>query len=325
MKKILFPAAALASVLLFVLCIDRFGGEKEPLREGGKLLVVASIFPQYDFARAVAGDRAEVVMLLPPGMESHSFDPKPTDVALIERAGLFVYTGEFMEPWAHRIVDGLAGSALRVVDASRGVDMVAESHRGSVFEEDEDHGHAGHEHHDHAEFDPHIWLNPLNAAIMVGNIRDALAEADPENAAFYGKNAEQYVEALVELDEHTAAIVRGGKRRVLAFGGRFAYRYFLDRYELLHVSAYDSCSTEAEPSVRDVARVIAYIKTRDIPCVYHEELAIPRVARTIAEAGGVDLLLFSTAHNVTKDEFDSGLTFLEIMRANLENVRRGLY
>ncbi len=276
----------------------------------GKPLVVCSLFPQYDFARQIAGDRATVFMLLPPGMESHTFDPRPADMAILNKADLFVFTGAYMEPWAKRIVESLDNKKLIVVDASAGIDLLGEH-------DDVQHGHDG-------EYDPHIWLDFTLAAKMADAVTDGLCRADSENAFFYKKNAYDYKAKLAQLDRDFFEVVRNGKRDTLVFGGRFAYRYFLARYRLKYVTAYESCSTEGEPSVRQMADVIRYIKDNGVRVLFHEEFVDPKVARSIAEQAEAELLLFSTGHNVTKEEFRSGITFIDIMRSNMRNVEKGL-
>ena len=159
---------------------------------------------------------------------------------------------------------------------------------------------------------------------MVDNIVAGLTAADPSNAGEYVKNAEAYKAKLAELDGEFRDIVSAGKRRTLVFGGRFAYLYFLKHYGLNYVTAYDTCSAEVEPGVQRIAQVIKFIKDRAVPCVYHEEFSVPQVARSIAEQTGAELLEFSTAHNVTRREFESGVTYLDIMRRNRDNVARGL-
>lgn len=301
-------------------CAAMPGGVAEagtPTAEGGKrLVVVASLFPQFDFARAIARDRADVTLLLPPGTESHTFDPSPAVMRRIARADLFVYTGKYMEPWAERVVRSVADDTA-VLDASEGIALVREAH-------DHDHDHAEGEHDAHGGYDPHIWLDPRQAMKMADNIERALIALDPDGAAGYRENAARLTAELQRLDDDTTHVVRTAARDTLVFGGRFAYRYFLERYGLHYVTAYRSCSVEAEPGIRDVVAVTRYIREHGISCIYHEEFADPKVARAIAGETGAELLLFSTGHNVTKTELDAGVTFVDIMRRNLENVKKGL-
>jgi len=318
-KKLLFAAVMLTAGALIMIGAGAYRNSETQKSKEGTLTIVASLFPQYDFARVIAGDRAEVVLLLPPGMESHTFDPRPSDMAKIYGADLFLYTGKYMEPWAERVISGAkdgGAEKLTVADVSSGVALAENDH------DDHDH-HEGHEGHSHA-YDPHIWLDPTLAMKMADNIADALCGIDPEYADTYRANASAYRAELERLDADTAAVVKAGKRNTLVFGGRFAYAYFLKHYGLRYVTAYETCSTESEPGVRDVARVISFVRENGVPLVFHEEFVDPVVARSIAEQSGASLALFSTAHNVTKDELDNGVTFIEIMRGNLGRIERGL-
>ena len=279
--------------------------------EEKKLLIVASLFPQYDFARQIAKDKATVVMLLPPGVESHAFDPRPGDVKMLHDADLFIFTGEIMEPWAERIVQSLSARRLLVVDASSGMRLR------------QIHEHDPNSHHTH-EYDPHVWLDLSLAEIMVDNIAKGLCEKDPAHTQFYEKNASDYKTRLRELDNNFGDIVDHGDRDTLVFGGRFAYLYFLEHYKLKYVTAYDSCSFENEPSVRKIADVIRYMRESGTRFIFHEEFADPRVARSIAEQTGAELLLFSTAHNVSKDDFEAGITFVDVMESNMSNLKKAL-
>ncbi len=296
-----------------------------------KTIVICSLFPQYDFVREIAGDTVELEMLLPPGTDSHSFDPRPSDMLKLNNADIFVYTGKYMEPWAERIVAGLDNKRLKVLDASQGITLSKGHHHDDDDDDndivddhdecdDEDCHHCSHGH----SFDPHIWLDLSLAVKMVDSITATLIECSPENADIYRKNSEEYKAKLIELDNEIAGIVARGKRRSLVFGGHFAYLYFLKHYNLNYVTAYDTCSSEGEPGVKRISQIIHYIKERKIPCIYHEEFAVPKVARSIAEQTGIELLELSTAHNLTRQEFESGVTFLDIMRKNRDNVKRGL-
>ena len=209
--------------------------------------VVCSLFPVYDFARQVGGDLAAVRLLLPPGAEAHSFEPRPQDVRLMNDASLFVFTGREMEPWALRIAQSLEGPV--VVDASEGIPL--------LHNEDEH----GHEHGHHHALDPHVWLDLSLAQRMVDNIAAGFCAADPQNAPVYRQNATAYKAQLAELDGEIQAIVGKLERRTLVFGGRFAYRYFLQRYGLNWVTAYDG---ENEPGMRRVAEVVHYVREHGV-------------------------------------------------------------
>lgn len=302
-----------------------------------KITIIATLFPQYDFARQLAGDYADVVLLLPPGVESHSFDPSPTDIIAIQDADIFLYTGPYMESWAADVIEGIEGDTC-VVDLSAHVPLVKQEdieeeyervHDGHIYED----GHTyedGHDHgssqghtHEHA-YDPHIWTNPVFAKIMVEDIAAAMAEADPEHAEDYEKNKQAYIAELELLDEEIRDTVEQAEYRELYFGGRFAMYYFTREYGLTYESVYDSCSSETEPSVRSVMHVINEMEENNIPVIYYEELVDPRIARTIAEETGSRMLLWHSCHSVTKTELAEGITYLELMWNNLENLKIGL-
>ena len=312
MRKIsvlmLFFILISASINLFA-CSDI---ESNAFPDNGKINIMSSLFPQYDFAKHIAGDKANVVLLLPPATESHMFDLRPADMLNIYNADLFLYTGDYMEPWAGEIVKSIpAGNKLVVVDCSSGIEFIEDEHEHD------------HDHEDHA-LDPHIWLNPVFAMMMVDNILDALCQIDAENADYYIQNADDYKNLLKTLDADIFAAIEESQRDVLVFGGRFAYIYFLTHFNLRYVTVYDSCSTNAEPSVKAVTDVTDFIIKNKIPCIYHEEFVKPALAKAIAKQTNITYELFSTAHNVTKADFDNGVTFIDIMYRNLESIKKGL-
>ncbi|MDR0841581.1 MAG: zinc ABC transporter substrate-binding protein [Christensenellaceae bacterium] len=301
--------------VLLLACLMLGGCAQTPQPAGQGLRVVCTLFPQYDFARAVAGELAQVTLLLPPGVESHSYEPSPQDIIAIHNADVFLYTGQYMEPWAQRITAALPAS-VRVADVSAGLTLDAEEDDDEEEEEDEsDHAHA---------FDPHIWTDPTMAAVMVQNIAAALQAADPQNAGVYGANAAAYIAKLNALDADIQAAVSKGARRTICFGGRFALHYFAKRYGLTYIAAYDSCSSETEPSARAVARILDTIRAERIPVIYYEELVEPKVANAIAAETGVTPLLLHSCHNLSAEDMRGGVTYLALMYQNLANLKAGL-
>ncbi len=304
----------LLSCLLLTGCVPAQAWESS-----GKLTVVATLFPQYDFARQIGGEHIQLHLLLPPGVESHSYEPTPADMVRLNQSDLFLYTGRYMEPWAERLSDTLEGD-VTVVDVSQGIQLDEEdAHEGH------DHGaESGHDHDDHGGYDPHIWTSPVNAMQMVETIRDAFCEADPANAASYQANAQAYLEQLSELDASFRQLVETAPRKEIIFGGRFALHYFAKEYGISYEAAFDSCSSETEPSVGVMAHLVDHIRQERIPVVYYEELVDPKVARILCEETGAKPLLFHSCHNVSKEELKQGVTYLSLMEKNLENLKEGL-
>lgn len=330
-RKGIMRVAALA-VILSLLLIG-CGSDPEEMqvsrKDSTKINIVATLFPQYDFARAIAGDKADVVLLMPPGVEAHSFEPTPSDIISINNSDLFLYTGKYMEVWSDRIIQGMDKSKSVVVDVSEGIDLVKtedieaehEHEHEDLAENDEEEG----EEHEHEHvYDPHIWTSPVIAKAMVNNILNAICRIDPDNAEYYSDNAEKYLGELDQLDKEFRDIVKQGKRNELIFGSRFALYYFAHEYGLDYEAAFDSCSTETEPSAKTVAHLIEEIKEEKIPVIYYAEIAEPKVAKSISEETGAEMLLFHSCHNVTREEMKQGATYLSLMRQNADNLREGL-
>ncbi|MBT0652222.1 metal ABC transporter substrate-binding protein [Geomobilimonas luticola] len=310
MKRLLWCA-----VLLLILPLGACT-QKEPALGKGKVQVVTTIFPLYDFARVVGGDRVEVVLLLPPGVEPHSFEPTPEDMVRISRAGLFVYTNPYMEPWVAGLLKGIDRQRLTVVDASAGVSYLPAA--------GEDNGHDVNEGgHHHGGMDPHVWLSIPNARKMVENIAAALGTKDPTNAAFYRQNAAVYEQKLTELDRKFQVGLGNCRTRRFLHGGHYAFGYLADHYGLQYVSAY-AISADAEPRPRKLVEMIALMRSSGTRYIFYEELISPRVAETIARETGATLLRLNGVHNLSRDELQGGATYLSLMEQNLVNLRTGL-
>lgn len=283
--------------------------------------VVATLFPQYDFARHIAGDKATVIMLLPPGVESHSYEPKPSDIIMINNADLFIYTGKYMEIWAERILEGMDNPKGRILDVSKGINLETTENIEGVHHHDDEDGEE--EHHGH-QYDPHIWTDPILAKVMVNNIVESLCELDPTNASYYKSNGENYNTELDQLDAEFREIVENGARDEIVFGSKFALYYFTKQYGLSYEAAFDSCSDETEPSAKIVAHLIDEIKEENIPVIYYAEIGEPKVAKSISDETGAKILLFHSCHNITKKELDQGATYLSLMKQNAKNLKEGL-
>lgn len=324
-------------VLILILCTGLFTGcskDTEPTTydTSGKITIVATLFPQYDFAREIAGDKADIMLLLPPGMESHSYEPTPGDIITIQESDIFLYTGDEMEPWVSGIVDNIGDSPL-VADLSEGIELCKEEHdHDEDSEEDHDHdedseeesaeeeSHEGHSH----EYNPHIWTSPVLAMKMVENVTQALITADPANESYYRENADAYLKKLETLDQRFRDIVANGEQDTVYIGSRFSLYYFMEEYGLHYVAAYDSCEEEAEPSIKRVVSMIESMRESNVQAIYYEELIEPYIAQTIGEATGAELLLFHTCHNLSKDELEAGETYLSLMEQNAVNLEKGL-
>jgi zinc transport system substrate-binding protein len=306
--------------LLVALCIVALSCQgKEAGTPSGKLVVVATLFPLYDFAKNVAGSRADISLLLPPGMEPHGFEPRPADILKLDSADLFIYTSPEMEPWAVKLLKGLQNRKMEAVNASLGI--LPDRMQTGTETGQEHRGHPGHGHETVA--DPHLWLDFTNAMRMVDNIRDGFIRIDPAGRGIYEKNAAAYSEKLKDLDSRYRTALQTCRVRSIISGGHFAFHYLARRYGLEYVSVY-GFSPDAEPTPGSITRVARTLKKKGSRYLFYEELLDPRVARTIASETGASLIRLHGAHNLTREEFDRGETFIGIMNGNLDNLKRGL-
>ena len=323
MKRLL--AAALLCALLLTGCAA--AGALSPGDEG-RLRVVTTLFPYYDFARAVAGDRARVTLLLAPGREVHSFEPTPLDAVRLARADVFVYNGGESEAWADELLDAAGeniGTVLRMMDAAevREEEFV----EGMQGAEDEGRGHDGHEDHegdDGIAYDEHVWTAPGNAVRLCEALRDALCAADPAGAADYTANCAAYVSELRALDRRFRDLRARAERDLLVFADRMPLLYFCEAYGLRYRAAFHGCSTDTEPSLATLRFLIDKVAEEGIPVVYTVDLDSKRIAEAVSEATGADIDTLYSLQTVSRRDFDAGETYVTLMERNLKALERGL-
>ena len=368
--------------------------------ENGKLKVAVTLFPYYDFVRQIAGDQVDLQMVIPAGMDSHSFEPTPADIRTIQHADVLISNGGTMEHWLEDTLGALDTSNMTIVTMMDYVDTVEEeivegmedaghdhdhahshaaaddhdhSHEtpeehAAHAQEADDHDHSGetpeehaahaqeaddHDHshetpeehaahaqetddHDHSdyvdhdgheeaiEYDEHIWTSPVNAMKLVDVIGETLAEADPAHAEVFRQGAADYKKELEEIDAGFREVSRNRKRNMIVMGDKFPFRYLADEYQLDYRAAFSGCSSDTEPSAKTIAYLIDKVKEEQIPVVYYLELSSHRVSEIMGEETGAEPLLLHSCHNVTRAQFDAGITYAGLMRQNIENLRKGI-
>lgn len=271
-----------------------------------KHTIVTTSFPLYEFARAAAGEHFDVTLLLPPGIEPHEYDPKPSDIVSIQNSVLFVYNGAGMEPWVYDILMGMDASKMKILEAGMYVSVTAEV----VGDET-------------GLTDPHIWLDFTNDQLIVNAIATALSEIDPDNAENYTANANAYSEQLNNLDQEYVSSLSNCRVFTFITGGHDAYSYLAKRYDLQYHAVY-GLSPNSEPTPQQVKEIIDLTRESDIKYILVEPLLSTRMAETIAEEAGTQTLPFSPAGNLSKEEFDQGLTFIALMKENLVSLTTAL-
>jgi zinc transport system substrate-binding protein len=281
-----------------------------------KINVTVTVFPPYDFVRAVAKDKVNLKLLLPPGAESHSFEPSPKDIITVQNSDIFIYIGGESDAWVDRILESMNTDNMKILAMMETVEAVEEEIVEGMEEEDEE--------EEEPAYDEHVWTYPGNAMLIVNAITELLCEADPDNADFYQENSIIYISKLAELDNAFREVIATAKRNTIIFADRFPFRYFADAYGLKYYAAFPGCSTETEPSAATVAFLINKIKAEKIPVVFHIELSNERMADAISGETGAKKLLLHASHNVSKRDFDAGRGYLDFMHKNVENLREAL-
>ena len=376
-------AAFLGASLLLSGCGPAGGSQgafDESSEENGKLKVAVTLFPYYDFVRQIAGDQVDLQMVIPAGMDSHSFEPTPADIRTIQHTDVLISNGGTMEHWLEDTLGALDTSNMTIVTMMDYVDTVEEeivegmedaghdhdhahshaaaddhdhSHEtpeehAAHAQEADDHDHSGetpeehavhaqetddHDHSDYVdhdgheeaiEYDEHIWTSPVNAMKLVDVIGETLAEADPAHAEVFRQGAADYKKELEEIDAGFREGSRNRKRNMIVMGDKFPFRYLADEYQLDYRAAFSGCSSDTEPSAKTIAYLIDKVKEEQIPVVYYLELSSHRISEIIGEETGAEPLLLHSCHNVTRAQFDAGITYAGLMRQNIENLRKGI-
>ncbi len=284
-------------------------GAKMPIK------VVTTIYPTYDFVKKVGGREVDVKLLLPPGVEAHAFSPTPKDIVDIMRADLFIYTSASMDPWVLDMMGSLKTPTLKIVDLSRMInpnDLVAETGPGATGE---DHHHLR---------DPHYWLDPVIAEQMVAAAAKLLAQQRPGLKAYFEKNAKDTIARLEQLDTNIRQTLAACPRQTIVIAGHQFFNYFVRRYHLKTITAYEGYSPNARPSPDRMVKVVEAVKKAGIKLIFYEALTKPKMARVLAEETGATIKPLQPLANLSKEERHAHEDYLSVMRRNLTYLKEAL-
>jgi len=307
--------------LFFLVAVCLLSAGRPDLAEAGKVRVVTSIFPLYDFTSQIGGNLVDVKLLLPPGVEAHGFSPTPHDMVTISKSDLFLYISNGLEPWVLKITSALDGEKIKSIEVGKEIfSDIDDKVKTGARDEEGDY----HEGHRHPGRDPHLWLDPHLAIKMVKAIAAALSDIDSRHGEAYSRRSKAYIQKLTLFDRETEEALKNCKVRTIVSGGHFAFGSFAKRYGLTAVSPFKGYSPSAQPSPKAIARLVKIVRETGSKVIFHEELIEPKVARIVAGETGGHLLLLHGVHNVSKDELQRGETYLSLMERNVQNLRRGL-
>ncbi len=311
MKKIIALFAVLVTVSIMLTGCGVAAADSDK-----KLSIVVTDFPCYDFARAVAGDNADITLLIKPGSEVHSYEPSPSDVLAMAEADLFIYIGGESDSWVEGMLVSIGDERPRTLRMYGCIEGLEEGHH--------DHDHKEGDSHEHA-YDEHIWTNPMYAVQMVDAVAVELMDIDEGNADEYRANADGYIAGIMEIDAAIRDIMENAVRTDVVFGDRFPFLHLACEYGIGYAAAFPGCAAETEPSAQKIMELIDKVISEDIPVVYVIEMSTGNVASAIAEETGAEIVTLHSIQNVTADEFNAGETYVSIMWKNVEALRKGLY
>lgn len=290
---------------------------KADAMESKKMLkVMASFYPMYDFAAKIGSDKAEVITLVPSGTEPHDWEPAAADIRNLEEADLFIYSGAGMEHWVDDVLASLDNKDLISVEASKGV-ALRDGHSHS-HEEEEGAG----EPEEEGQYDPHVWLSPLNAEKEMENIKNAYIKADPDNRDYYEANYELYASRFADLNQKFKDTLSSLPNRDIVVSHE-AFGYLCDAYGLNQVGI-EGLSPDSEPSPARMAEIIDFVRANHVRVIFFEELVSPKVAETIAKETGSSVQVLNPLEGLSDEELESGADYFSVMEENLKQLEAAL-
>ena len=335
-----FFGLILAGAVLITGCTAKTEKKDKGDNTKGKLKVVTTIFPEYDITRAIAKDKVDLELMIKPGVDVHSFTPTPQDIKTVQNSNIFVYGGTEHDKWVENLTKSIDMKNKKVVKLVDGIQQLEEEsvdgmkHEHHHDDEKEDEHNHNHEHekedeHDHKdesekELDPHYWTSPKNAIQMVKTITNALVEKDSDNAEFYKENAKNYIKQLEGVDKELHDVVDNAKIKKVVIADRFPFRYLFKDLGLEYRALFSGCSVESTASAGQIKKMVDYVKENKIPVVYHIEMGKGELAETVAKNSGAKVKLLHSIHTVTKEDFDKGITYIDLMKQNVEALKEGL-
>lgn len=298
-----------------------------PAAENNKVTVYTSFYTMYDFTLKLAGDKVNLVNMVPSGMEPHDWEPSPKDIAGLSRADLFIYNGAGMEGWAERVLDSIADAPLIAIETSRNIQLEKAEHFHEDHEETLDQAEEHDEtkvkaSHANLEFDPHVWLNPMNAKLQMEAIRDGLMQVDPQNSGFYQERFVEYANRLEALDQAFRSAAESFTRKEIVVSHE-AYGYLCHAYGLEQL-AIEGISSESEPTPAKMAEIIDFVREHQVKVIFFEELASPKVAEAIARETGARTALLNPLEGLGEESLKAGKEYFSVMEENLEALKQAL-
>ena len=277
-------------------------------KDSRKLSIVTTIYPYYEFAREIAGDNAHVSQLIPPGSEIHDFEPTPKDILRINDADIFIYNGGESDEWVEDVLKSI-NSDVKVMRMFDYADL--------LYEEDIEHNKGD-------EYDEHIWTSLENDKKFVKAISEEIIKLDTPNKDKYKTNSNAYISKLNKLDSSFRATVENSAHNTIVVADRFPILYFVNEYGIKFESAFPGCTSETQPSIKTVTKLIDYVRKNELPVVFHIDNSSESLARIICEDSSAEIKTFYSMHNITREQFESNTSFISLLELNLKSLKEAL-
>ena len=304
---------AFACVLLAVLLAGASAGAAPG--PGRPLRILATVFPLREFAAAVAGDRGEAALLLPPGAGVHTWQPRPGDITRLAECDLLLFIGAGLEPWLPDMLKAFPPGRVRTFEAASGLAVAAAPHEGEAEDDDAEHAHGA--------LDPHVWLDFELDVEIVGRIAEELARLDPGGRPIFTANAEALAGRLRTLDAAFRDGLAGCRGRDLVLAGHGAFGYLARRYGLVQTALY-GLSPDAQPKPKDLMKAVDFCRAKGLKTVFFENSVPPDLSKALAREIGGRVFVLHAGHNLTREQQETGVGFFELMEENLAHLREGL-
>ena len=307
-------------VSMIVLILAACSNDTSEKEDDGKLKIMTTFYPMYEFTKNIAGDKADIELLIPSTIEPHDWEPTPKDIGNIQKADLFVYNSADMETWVSDITASIDSSDVAVVEASKGIKLIEEDEEAEESEEEHEHEHE-HEHSHHA--DPHVWLSPVLAQQEVQTITDALVKVDPDNKEYYETESSKYIEKLKALDEEYKTELKGITSNEF-ITQHTAFSYLAKEYGLVQVPIA-GLSPDEEPSAAKLAELKKFAEEHEINVIYFEELTSSKVAETLANELGADTEVLNALEGLSDEQQKAGEDYITVMEENLTQLKKSFF
>ena len=287
----------------------------------GKLSVVCTIFPEYDWVKQVMGDHADeanVTYLLSSGTDLHNYQPTASDIMSISSCDIFIHVGGESDKWVEDALDEAVNKDMQVIDL---MELLGDSAKeeeikeGMEAEEEEEDGG------DEVEYDEHVWLSLKNAKVVCSAISEALSKADPDNAADYSSSLDDYTKKLDDMDESFRAVTENAENKTLIFGDRFPFRYLFDDYGLDYYAAFVGCSAESEASFSTISFLSDKLNELECDTIFTIENSDKSIAEAVirnSDRKDCTVAELNSIQSVSMNDVNSGVTYLSLMQQNCD-------